>query len=210
MIAEKRVSRFDRWVDIASVLLISAATVLTAWCGYEGARWTAIQTRQYNASSADRLAASVQSGRANALETVDVATFLQYVSSVATRNSAEQAFIYARFRPEMKRAVDAWLATKPLKNKAAPSSPFAMPQYHLETSLEAQRLNALASASFTAATHANETGDAFVRLTVIFAAVSFLAGMSTKFVFPFHVIVIGGGVLVLIFGLIRMFALPML
>ena len=118
--AKRRESPFDRLVDVASVILISLATVLTAWCGYESARWTSLQTRSYNEASSQRLQASVQSARTNTLETIDVATFLQFVRAVATNSTEEQNFILKRFRPEMKRAVDAWIATKPRSNPAAP------------------------------------------------------------------------------------------
>jgi hypothetical protein len=208
MAIAKRESPFDRWVDLASVVLISAATVLTAWCGYEAARWTSLQTKAYNTSSIYRIQAAVENGRTNALETIDVATFLEYVRAVATGRSDEQAFLYHRFRPEMRRAVDAWLATKPLVNPNAPASPFAMPQYHLKTSEEAERLNALATDSFNNAANFTELGDEYVRLTVIFAAVSFLAGISTKFVFPSHIVVVVIGFGALAFGLIRMFGFP--
>ena len=52
MAIRRRESTFDIWVDFASVILISAATVMTAWCGYQAARWTALQTREYNEASA--------------------------------------------------------------------------------------------------------------------------------------------------------------
>ena len=204
----RRESRFDRWVDVASVVLISLATVVTAWCGYEAARWTALETRSYNDASSLRVQAAVSEGRSNTLQTIDVATFLEYVRAVATHTTGEQNFIYKRFRPEMRRAVDAWIATKPLTNPSAPSSPFAMPQYVLKTTQEAERLNALSSQRFVEATQSNERSDWYVRLTVIFAAVSFLAGISTRFFFPNHLIVVVLGFAALAFGLIRMFELP--
>jgi hypothetical protein len=204
----RKESRFDRWVDVASVILISLATVLTAWCGYEAARWTGIQTRAYNDASTLRIQAAVSAGRSNTLQTIDVATFLEFVRAVATHSTDEQNFIYKRFRPEMRRAVAAWVATKPLTNPSAPSSPFAMPQYELKTTQEAARLNALASERFATASEANELGDQYVRLTVIFAAVSFLAGISTRFFFPNHLIVVVIGFGALAFGLIRLFELP--
>jgi hypothetical protein len=204
----RRESRFDRWVDFASVILISLSTVVTAWCGYEAARWTALETRSYNDASSLRVQAAVAEGRSNTLQTIDVATFLEYVRAVATHSTAEQTFIYKRFRPEMRVAVDAWLATKPLANPSAPSSPFAMRQYVLKTTQDAERLNALSSARFVEATQSNERSDWYVRLTVIFAAVSFLAGISTRFVFPNHLIVVVLGFAALAFGLIRMFELP--
>jgi hypothetical protein len=204
----RKESRFDRGVDIASVVLISLATVLTAWCGYEAARWTAVQTRAYNDASALRIQAAVDQGRANTLQTIDVATFLEFVRAVATHTTDEQNFIYRRFRPEMRRAVDAWLATKPLLNANAPSSPFAMKQYTLATAAEAEHFNGLSNKRFVEAADANELGDQYVRLTVIFAAVSFLAGISTRFVFPSHIIVVVLGFGALAFGLIRLFELP--
>ena len=205
MAIRKKESEFDVWVDFASVVLISAATVLTAWCGYEAARWTALQSRQYNESSAQRVAAAVDSDRFN---TLDVGMFMQYVGAIAAQRTEEERFIYRRFRPEMKHAVDAWLATKPRTNAAAPSSPFAMPQYSLRSGRDATQLNALAAANFEKATAANERGDAYVRLTVIFAAVSFLACISTKFRFPSHIVIVVAGFGALIFGLIRMLELP--
>ncbi len=208
MIAGKKESRFDRWVDLASVILISAATVLTAWCGYEAARWTALVTKEYNHASAQRIEATAAADRANALETVDVATFLQYVAAVAAKQAAERDFIYRRFRPEMRRAMDAWVATEPLKNRAAPATPFTMPQYRLRTNAEAARLNAGADASVGAAANANELSDWYVRLTVIFAGVSFLAGISTRFAYPNHIYVVIVGFGMLAFGLIRALSLP--
>jgi hypothetical protein len=208
MAIRRRESAFDVWVDFASVILISAATVLTAWCGYEAARWTALQTKEYNQASAQRVTAAVASGRSNTLELVDVTMFLQFIGAIAAGRTNEREFIYRRFRPEMKRAVEAWLATKPQKNPAAPSSPFVMPQYRSLTGEEAARLDALAASSFQTATNANERGDTYVRLTVIFAAVSFLAGISTKFRFPSHIVIVAVGFGVLIFGLVRMLELP--
>jgi len=207
--ASQNGTEYDRWIDLASVLLLSAATVLTAWAGYEAARWTAVQTREYNSASADRVAASVAAARINTLQTADLVMFLQFIGAVAQQHQDEADFIHRRFRPEMKRAVDAWIATKPRTNPSAPSSPFAMSQYRLAMSSEVDRLNAVASETFKSATEANETGDNYVRLTVIFAAVSFLGGMSTKFRFPFHIIVIAAGFITLLFGLIRMFGLPL-
>jgi hypothetical protein len=208
MALERPESRFDRWVDFSSVVLISAATVLTAWCGYEAARWTALETRLYNEASAGRVTSTVASTRANMLETVDIVAFLNYIQAEAAGRVAQRDFIYHRLRREMRPAMDAWLATKPLKNPAAPSTPFAMPQYRLHANEEAVRLNALADKRFQAAENASELGDWYVRLTVIFAAVSFLAGVSTRFVSPnnIYVIIVGFGILA--FGLIRMFVLP--
>ena len=200
--------RVDRYVDIAAVVLISLATVLTAWCGYQAARWSGLQTRSYNEASAARVRSAEAAARANALQNVDVTLFLQYVVAVGEDHPAVADFIARRFRPEMRPAFEAWLATKPRTNAKAPPSPFAMPQYRLAENGEADHLAATASERFEVAQQANETADAFVRLTVIFAAVSFLAGIGTKFRYPSHAIVVTVGFIALIYGAIQLVQLP--
>ena len=196
------------WVDIGSVALISLSTTITAWCGYESARWTGLQTRLYNQANVQRVAASVEWNRANTLTTIDVATFLRWVAAYGEGHPAEAAFIFRRFRPEMRGAMNAWIETKPLKNANAPATPFTMPQYRLQANRQAEADSAAASTDFQTAQVANERADRYVRLTVIFAAVSFLAGISTKFVYPRHVYVIAVGFVMLIFGIVNMFELP--
>jgi hypothetical protein len=49
-----------------------------------------------------------------------------------------------------------------------------------------------------------------VLLTVIFAAVSFLAGISTKMSYPRHAIVVALGIVALVYGAVRLAGLPFL
>jgi len=203
-------SRIDRVVDIASVVLISVAAVLTAICGYQSGRWGGQQARLYGEANAARVESAQASDRANVLTAIDVGLFLHYVDAVANGNTREAQFLYQRFRPEMVPAMRAWLATKPLANPRAPSSPFVMPQYSLRTRAEARADQALATAKFQAATEATHHGDDFLLLTVIFAGVSFLAGISTKMVYPRHAIVVAVGLVALIYGIVRLVELPLL
>ena len=77
--------------------------------------------------AADRVG---QGGRARERpDQVDVATFTQWVNAYALEQTELADFYFKRFRPEFKPAVDAWIATRPLKNPSAPPTPFAMPQY---------------------------------------------------------------------------------
>jgi hypothetical protein len=200
----------DRVVDVASLTLISITAVLSALCGYQSGRWGETQTRLYNVANADRVRAAEAVGRGNALTIIDVTLFLNYINAVAGGRTREAAFIDRRFRPEMRPAMNAWLATKPLTNPKAPSSPFVMPEYTLHTKSQAQAEEARASASFQAAQEAARHADDFLLLTVVFAGVAFLAGMSTKLVFPRHAIVVSLGTLALLYGLIRLVRLPFL
>lgn len=195
-------------MDVAGVALISVAAVLTAVCGYQSGRWSGAQMRDYNVANAHRVESAEAADRGFALTAIDVNLFLHYVDAVSEGNARDADFIYRRFRPEMRPAIKAWLATKPLTNPHAPSSPFAMPQYSLATNSSSHKLAAQASKDFDAAQVANRHADDFLLLTVIFAGVSFLAGMSTKMTYPRHAIVIALGLVGLVYGLIRLVELP--
>lgn len=110
----------------------------------------------------------------------------------------------------MRVAMTAWLATKPRVNPKAPSSPFVMPEYSLRTRAEASRLAATADKDFEGAQTANQYADDYLLLTVVFAGVSFLGGISTKMFYPRHVILICVGLLGLIYGAVRLVELPFL
>jgi hypothetical protein len=210
--AETRTTRdtriFDRIVDIASVALISLAAVLSAVCGYQSGRWSGMQSRMYALATATHIAAAEAGTRSIALTAIDVATFLQFINAYDAHDVKKANFLYQRFRPPMRAATAAWIAARPLINPKAPSTPFAIPAYKRATHAAEAALSAQASADFEAAQTANEHADAFLLLTVTFAGVSFLAGMSTKFLFPYHVVVIGVGALVFVYGVIRIVELP--
>jgi hypothetical protein len=204
------VKAVDRVVDFASVVLISVAAVLTALCGYQSGLWGERQTRLYNVANANRVLSAEAGGRANTLTTIDVTLFLHYIDAINSADTRNAQFIYRSFRPEMRPAMKAWLATDPLKNLKAPSSPFVMPEYTLAARATAQKYDTVAAANFEAAENAASNADGFLLLTVVFAGVSFLAGMSTKMVYPRHAVVTVVGILALIYGLVRLVRLPFL
>jgi hypothetical protein len=199
---------FDRVVDVASVVLISLAAVLSAVCGYQAGRWGGYQAELYSQAEAYRVMAAEAHGKSNELTMIDVGLFLRYLDAVHAGDTEMEQFLWRRLRPEAKPAIKAWLAMKPLQNPHAPPSPFTMPQYRLASTAEAVHDNAQAEAAFLAAQKATRHSDDFLLLTVIFAGVSFLAGISTKLVFPRHVIVVGVGSVALLYGLVRLTGLP--
>jgi len=200
----------DRFVDFASLILISSAAVLTAICGFQTGRWDGEQTKLYNLASADRVLSEEANNRSIGLTVIDVAAFLDYVDAVEAGDTRKEQFIYRRFPPAFRAAMDAWLATKPLTNPKAPTSPFVMAAFRDQLRAGSERDDAAATASFNAALVAHRHADEFSLLTVIFAAVSFLAGMSTKMVFPRHAIIVGLGIVALGYGMFRLAGLPFL
>lgn len=200
----------DRFVDLASVTLISVAAVLTAVCGYQASRWDGEQTRLYNIAAATRLQAEQAADSALVYMSINVTLFLNYIEAMQKDDRELSQYIYQRLGPRFRPVMDAWLATHPWTNPRAPSSPFVMPQYTRSMNAAARKDQAVADADFAAAIAAHRNADEFTLLTVIFATVSFLAGMSTKMSYPRHLIIVALGILALVYGLGRFFFLPVL
>lgn len=203
-------NRVDRLVDVAAVILISAATILSAWCGYQSARWSGLQSQEYNLANSYRVKTAEFKARSNALQTVDVLLFLDYLRAYSAGNETLEKFIYQRFRPETRSAVEAWLAQHPLTNRNAVTSPFVMKQYRLQTDAEANARSVQADRAFDEALKANRTADLYVLLTVLMASVAFLGGVGSKLLFPFHVILVSLGGLMMVLGIWEVLHLPIM
>ena len=93
---------------------------------------------------------------------------------------SSRRFYRARFRPEFTPAFNAWLATKPLKTKGAPLTPFAMPQYRLAAKADADRLDQTADVLAGEVRRDIQRSSNYVLGVVLFAVALFFAGMSTK------------------------------
>ena len=89
-----------------------------------------------------------------------------------------------RFREEFRPAMDAWVATRPRMNPDAPLTPFVMPEYQVEAREEADRLEAEAEGWSATARRNIQRATNYVLCVVLFAAVLFFAGMSTKLQSP--------------------------
>ena len=134
-------------VELVATVLLAVATVATAWSGYQSTRWNGEQAKAGGRANALRIESAKAAGLANAQSGVDVATFTQWANAYSLRQTELADFYFKRFRPEFKPAVDAWVATRPLKNPAAPPTPFAMPQYRLAARAQADQLEAQANAT---------------------------------------------------------------
>jgi hypothetical protein len=168
------------YVEIVATLLLALAAVATAWSSYQASRWNGEQAKAFSRGNAARIESTRASSLATAQKQVDVATFMQWVNAYALDQKRLANFYYRRFRAEFKPAVNAWIATKPVRNSDAPLTPFAMPQYQLAASQHADRLEAEAEAwSAKGRTNVQRATD-YVLGVVLFAASLFFAGMSTK------------------------------
>ncbi len=178
---ETEVSRFDRWVEFLAAVVLSLATVATAWAGYQAALWGGDQTEHMAAANVATVRAAQISNEALQLTSLHANLFVAWVTAISDDKQELADFLYARFPTELKVASDAWIATDPRQNPDAPLSPFAMPEYQLAQNQQAAELRQVADEEMALADHADDVSDRYVLLTVIFASVLFFGGISGKF-----------------------------
>ena len=167
-------------IETVATVLLAVAAVATAWASYQATRWNGEQAKASSRTNAIRIEAARAQGLSEAQQQVDVATFMQWVDAYARDEQDLASFYFERFRAEFKPAVNAWLATRPLRNADAPLTPFAMPQYRLAARADAERLDAEAEVSAAEVRQDIQRASNYVLGVVLFAVSLFFAGMSTK------------------------------
>ena len=167
-------------LELVAVVLLATGTIATAWAAYQARQWTGEQAHGYSVGTASRIAENRAAALANRQVQIDVATFIQWIDA-RRRGDAELARFYrARFRDEFEPAFAAWLATRPLEDPGAPETPFAMPQYRLAATSEAEGLESTAAAASERAKEANERAGTYMLAVVLLASALFFAGISTR------------------------------
>lgn len=184
--------------ELLATLLLALAAILTAWAGFESAKWGGVQATNFTESGAARTESVRFSTLAGQQASVDVTTFFNWVNAIVDdlergaidrpTNAADyvptlgtlSGFTFERFREEFKPAVRAWLDTNPFADPGAASSPFELPEYQLAAAAEAERLLAEAEIKAADAGDANQTSDNYVVSAVLFASSLFFAAMSGK------------------------------
>jgi hypothetical protein len=182
------------WVELVATVLLSVATVATAWSAYQANRWNGEATKATSRGNAARIESTRASGVVNRQVQIDVSLFTQFIDAFARQETELAEFYRARFRDEFKPAFEAWAATKPRTNPDAPLTPFELPQYRLAANEEAETLEATAD-EFAADARTNIQRSAnYVLAVVLFASALFFAGMSTKLGTPrLRVVLLGLG-----------------
>ena len=171
----------EQTIEILEAFLLAIVAVATAWSGYQAARFDGRQAHLYGLSSKYRLLATQHATRGGQEQIYDTTTFDFWLQSTTTGDEKAAALFVKRFRPEYRPAFAAWMATDPFHNPKAPAGPIVMPQYH-NANLEASaKWEEKATTAFEAGTAARETGDKYLRNTVLLATVLFLTALSQRF-----------------------------
>lgn len=174
-------SKTTKWLEIAAAIILSVASVLTAWSSYQAAQWSRAMALA-GGSVASTLLESTQLVILGSQDTtVDVITFTNWLEATSVENQALADFYRSRFREEFKPAFEAWLSLKPLDNPAAPSSPFAMEAYSPTHIIDAKALQDEAGQLQTFTRTASDNAAYYVRNTLFLAVALFLIGITRIF-----------------------------
>lgn len=166
------------WLQIVGAIMLSLSTTCSAWCAYQSKLWGGVQmVRMAATGKAIQLSSTAQIEAIQA-RTFDAAMFFSYMQAKHDGNERQEKFLFDRFRPEMKKAVDAWLSTDPFNNPAAPQGPFKMGEYVQHHLAEAKLQEERAAQQFASAQEAHHQSDTYMLLTVMFASVLFFGGLS--------------------------------
>lgn len=210
-IVERPPGGLDQWIEIISAVLISLATVVSAWCAYQSALWSGEMAFSFNLADAARSESARMSNRALQLTTIDVNLFAEYAAAYSNGNDHLADFLLTRFRPEMKLAAEAWVETQPLINPDAPVTPFDMAEYQSAAQVESDRLQKEADEHLDNALKANERSDQYILLTVVSTSVLFFGGISTKFkTFNIKISLVAFSALIFVIMLILVATFPIL
>jgi hypothetical protein len=173
--------RHAELIEILEAILLAVVAVATAWSGYQAAKWDGRQAHLYGLSSKYRLMATQHATRGGQEQLYDTSTFSFWLQAKTTGNETGAKIFQRRFRDEYRPAFAAWLKTDPFHNPNAPRAPILMPQYH-NANLEASAIwEERASTAFEVGTAARETGDKYIRNTVLLATVLFLTALAQRF-----------------------------
>lgn len=215
-------------VELIATIVLAVATILTAWSGFQSGKWGGEQSVNFSEAGAARTESTRSDTLGGQLIQIDIATYIDWITALReelntgaiTEDSLNpytptdgtvSGFLYNRFREEFLPAVDAWLATEPIINEAAPKTPFIMDEYVVAQRVEADRLAQVADDKAAQARTANQNGDNYVLTMVLFASVLFFAGVSSKMNRPRNrMLILGFGVTTLTVGLVILVSLPIL
>jgi hypothetical protein len=195
--------------EAAAVLLLSLATVGTAWCSFQAAAWGASAQGAMNQSTASSRTAAVKELQASQATLMDVLLFSQYIDARASSNETLARFYSDRFRGEAKAAFGAWMATRPFENPDALPHPFVTNYYQPQLLKEVQAAEDESQRYWDKAGEAGRVSRNYVLITVLLASALFCGGTAAKFDAPWvRRTVLGLGLAAFVFAMERLWLLP--
>jgi hypothetical protein len=168
-------------VALAEALVLAIVAIATAWSGYQAAKWDALSAKQYALNGRAIVLAQEKTTVSGQYRLYDVTTFNSWLAARTSGNKFLAEFYERRFRPEYRVAFDDWMKLDPFHNAGAPPGPGLMPSFHDPFAEEAANIGKQAHEYFEGAVSSRETGDQYVKVTVLLATVLLLTALSQRF-----------------------------
>ena len=211
---------WDRRGDLAVTLVLTALTLLTAWAGFQSAKWSGVQAINFSDAGKARADSNAAASIGTTNQSIDVALFVAWVEASAddlaigadtasfTTDPGLPGYFYARFSDPLRVATDDWL-DQGLALRGEGTTPFDLDSYvnpALDRSVE---LREQANDFGDAARSNNQQSDHYVLITVLFASGMFLAGLCQKLAMPSaQITLFAVSLLILVGGAIIMLGQP--
>jgi hypothetical protein len=175
----------SRWevIEIIEALILALVAVATAWSGYQAAAWAGKRAQDYARANSLRVTAEGLATLSGQERIYDSDTFSSWLAAKLDGKTEASEFFERRFRDEYRAAFAAWMKTDPFNNAQAPAGPIFMPDYHNAKHEQFLDLNKQAKYIADQGTKSGETGDQYVRITVLLATVLLITAIGQRFRF---------------------------
>ena len=170
-------------IEIIEALILALVAVATAWSGYQAAQWAGKRAELYAKANRLRVTAEGLATLAGQERIYDSDTFNSWLAAKLGGKEKEAEFFERRFRDEYRPAFTAWLKTDPFNNPQASPGPIFMPDYHNAKHEQFLALGKEAADVADQGTKSGETGDQYVRITVLLATVLLITAIGQRFRF---------------------------
>jgi len=195
--------------EVVALVLLSLATVGTAWCSFQAAAWGGVSQRSMNMSAASSRRGAADQLQAAQMAVLDVMLFSEHINARASSNESLARFYADRFRGEAKAAFDSWMATRPFDNPNAPPHPFVTNLYKPRLLDDARLAEAEGQRFWQQAGEAGRISRSYVLITVLLASALFCGGTAAKFeVFWIRHSALTIGLAAFVFAVVRLLLLP--
>jgi hypothetical protein len=170
-------------IEIVEALILALVAVATAWSGYQAAEWAGKRAENYAEASRLRVTAEGFATLAGQERIYDSETFNSWLTAKLDGKNEAADFFERRFRDEYRTAFAAWMSKDPFNNAQAPPGPIFMPEYHNAKHEQFLASNKQAADVTDQGTKSGETGDQYVRITVLLATVLLITAIGQRFRF---------------------------
>lgn len=207
----RRAAAYDRVIAPVAAFVLSIAAFVSSYAGVQIKLWDGQRLAANARAESLRINATESSMISMQTRTVDVILFTEWLNASAAGDRRLQDYYRSRFRPAFRQAFDEWQRTRPEDNPDAPPSPLAMPSFRNAADREAQTLDRGAESASLDAVRARAAADGYVQSTIALSLSLFLAGMVQAFnTVWLRSLLLSVAALSLVFGIVRVLALPAL